>query len=73
MATEQEKVVLEIMKQKIDQIKVNAIDYELFLVRNGLVPGAGHKTLAEAFEFTVLRAQKEIQKLQKEHLRKYPD
>jgi hypothetical protein len=74
---EQEKKDLEIMLAKMQEIKVKCFDYlkSLNRLNRNQLDMAGYKgkSNAEAMQMSFKRCENEIEQVQKEYVRKYPD
>ena len=66
---------LEEMKDKVNQRKINAIDYSISVLRydENDLRACGHKTIEGMIRYIVENCKKDIDKLNKEYIRKYPD
>jgi ABC-type oligopeptide transport system ATPase subunit len=75
--TEQEKTDLEFLRKEIDRIKKNTFDYLRTLDRATpeelTYSGYRNMTNAEAMRKAYQNAVESIDKLTREHVRKYPD
>lgn len=74
--TEQETKDLEVLKAKQREIKINAFDYFVTLARmdeTQLMHSGHRKGNAQAIADSLVRYQKDLEKLVKEYIRKYPD
>lgn len=66
---------LNIMKDQIEEIKINCFDLQVAYSRMDVttLQHCGHRTVASACESAVKRANGKIAALIKIHLKKYPD
>ena len=73
--TEQEKLDLMAMKEKILKKKENTYDYMKSFLRMRVdeLSHTGYPTIGSALEMILTRSEKEIEKIHHEFLKKYPD
>jgi hypothetical protein len=75
--TEQEQIDLDKAKAEVQKIQDNTFDYLRSLNRANKheleISGYRNKTNAEAMQMAFNNAQKRIEKIWQDHVRKYPD
>jgi len=75
--TEQESKDLEVLKAKQVDRKLSTYDYMRAILRYNETDlkhsGYSGKTIAQALESVMRNAEKDIEKLHKEYIKKYPD
>lgn len=71
--TEQEANDLEILHAKTQEVRNQYYNISVSFSRCKDLFVTGHKGLGSALEYSLKDAQKKIEKLTQEHLKKYPD
>lgn len=73
--SEQEYKDLEDMKDKVNEIKVNRMEYAISVLRytDTDLKHSGYKTVEQALKSIVESTKRDIDKLNKNYIRKYPD
>ena len=75
MPTEQEKEDLAAEQVKVQKIKNDCFDYMQSLMRMDAIElrYSGHTSLGAALEYAIRSADRKINQIWKDHLKKYPD
>ena len=73
--TEQEKVDSDILKAKVNELKISCFEYMEQQSRFDatMLKCCGHKTIQDAVMYSLNSTKQQIDKLLKEYFRKYPD
>lgn len=73
--TEQEKIDSDILKAKVNELKINCFEYMIQQSRfdANMLKCCGHKTIQDAVMYSLNSTKQQIDKLFKEYFKKYPD
>ena len=72
---EQEKKDLEEAQAKVQEIKVNCFDHMRYIMNMsaGELRHSGHASIGAGLEWTFKNADRKVNKIWEDHIKKYPD